>query len=240
MNTSEAGDTRFFGILSDISLEDYIQLICMKNATKAIRVTQRDEKGLIFIDQGKIIYSSQDKLVGIDALYRILSWKKGSFREVKIQKPPLANIDRDYRSLLLEASLRIDEYTSEASVSELQGKKQTADDLSGNDQTILSRSDDTKAKRSPLARSQEPRSSQPIELTPAGIPERKKRTIFTLTAVLTICAIAVLLLVINFTDRSPVPAFAVTSQKTPQASSMSEQPKTKIETAAQSIPIGQN
>ena len=76
MKTTDVGDTGFFGVLSDISLEDYIQLICMKNSTKAIRVTQQGEKGLIFIDQGKIIFSSQDRLLGIDALCQILSQGK--------------------------------------------------------------------------------------------------------------------------------------------------------------------
>ncbi len=45
----------FFGVLNDISLEDYIQLICMKNATKGIRVSQQNDKGLILIRDGKVM-----------------------------------------------------------------------------------------------------------------------------------------------------------------------------------------
>jgi len=207
MKTTDVGDTGFFGVLSDISLEDYIQLICMKNSTKAIRVTQQGEKGLIFIDQGKIIFSSQDRLLGIDALCQILSWKKGSFREVKIKKLPLPNIDKDYRSLLIEAAARVENSTSETEASERSGN-------------IMQQSDN------------------PIGQTPTKIPVRRKRTLLALTTILPICAIAVLMLVLNFIDRLPVPAFAVTSPKTTQASAVAEQPTAKPAATNQSISIG--
>lgn len=98
------GENGFFGVLNDISLKDYIQLICMRKATKAIRVIQQNEKGLIIVHDGNILYAAQDNLLGVDAFYRIMSWKSGSFREVKVNELPPSNIDKDYRYLLLEAN----------------------------------------------------------------------------------------------------------------------------------------
>jgi hypothetical protein len=98
----------FFGVLSDIGLEDYIQLICMKNATKGIRVSQQNDKGLILIRDGKVMYAAQDNLLGMEAFFRIMSWEKGSFHEVKIKLFPPPNIDKDYRHLLLEAAAQED------------------------------------------------------------------------------------------------------------------------------------
>jgi len=207
MKTTDVGDTGFFGVLSDISLEDYIQLVCMKNSTKAIRVTQQDEKGLIFIDQGKLIFASQDRLLGIDALCQILSWKKGSFRELKIKQLPLPNIDKDYRFIPHEPASRVENSTSETGAS-------------GRSGNIMHQA------------------PNPSGQTPTKISARRKRTLLALTAILPICAIAALLLVLNFTDRIPVPAFAVTSPKTPQASAIVEQPTAKPEATNQSISIG--
>lgn len=103
----------FFGVLNDISLEDYIQLICMKNASKGIRVSQQNDKGLILIRDGKVMYAAQDNLLGMEAFFRIMSWKKGSFREVKIKLFPPPNIDKDYRYLLLEAAAHEDHASRE-------------------------------------------------------------------------------------------------------------------------------
>ncbi|MFH0780514.1 MAG: substrate-binding domain-containing protein [Pseudomonadota bacterium] len=216
MKKTDSDDAGFFGVLSDISLEDYIQLICMNNTTKAIRVTQQDEKGLIFIDQGKIIYSSQDKLLGIDAFRRILSWKKGSFREVKIKKLPQPNINKDYRTLLLETVDPTAGAPAKATTSVKKVDLQAADTLSKQGKT-----------RSPVHKDMS--ETKPLQLvnpdrtSPAGMPLKRKRAIFVISAILPICLITLFLQVFNFSSKSTAPAFAVTPSKTLQASSVAEQ-----------------
>jgi phosphate transport system substrate-binding protein len=103
MNNDNTSDNGFFGVLSDISLKDYIQLICMKEMSKTIRVTQQEEKGLIVIRKGQVVHATLDSLQGREAIQRILSWKKGSFRNINLQDLPADNIEVDYRVLLLEA-----------------------------------------------------------------------------------------------------------------------------------------
>ena len=103
INDTHMEENGFFCVLNDISLKDYIQLVCMKNGTKGIRVSQQNDKGLIIIQDGGVLYAEQDNLVGKEAFFQILSWKKGSFREVKIKVFPPANIDMDYRLLLRES-----------------------------------------------------------------------------------------------------------------------------------------
>jgi len=96
----------FSGILSDISLQDYIQMFCMNGSTKAILVTQKNEKGIILIRDGNVEYAIQDQLEGEEAFFRIMSWKKGTLKEVKIKKFPEANIHKDFNFLLIEGASR--------------------------------------------------------------------------------------------------------------------------------------
>lgn len=92
----------FSGILSDISLQDYIQMFCMNGSTRAILVSQKNEQGIILIKDGNVVYAMQDQLKGEKAFFQIMSWKKGTFKEVKIKKFPEANIHKDFKFLLIE------------------------------------------------------------------------------------------------------------------------------------------
>lgn len=105
---SDKSKDGFFGVINRIALSDYLRLLCMKGATRGVRVSQERSKGLIVVHEGNIIYSSMDKRLGLDALEEILSWSNGSFREVKLKKLPSPNIHRSINSLLpgAEGALR--------------------------------------------------------------------------------------------------------------------------------------
>lgn len=96
----------FSGILSDIGLLEYIQMFCMNSSTKAVLVTQGNAKGIILLSDGHVVYAVQDALKGEEAFYRIMSWKKGTLKEVKIKKFPEPNINKDINLLLMEGASR--------------------------------------------------------------------------------------------------------------------------------------
>lgn len=96
----------FSGILKDISLQDYIQMFCMNGATKAVLISRKNEKGIILIKDGKVMYAMQDQLKGDEAFFRIMSWKKGTLKEIKIKKFPEANIHNDFEFQLIESASR--------------------------------------------------------------------------------------------------------------------------------------
>ncbi|WP_136810270.1 DUF4388 domain-containing protein [Desulfosediminicola flagellatus] len=98
------GDRGFSGLLDDVHLKDYIQIFCMNGTTKAILVSQGKEKGIILIKEGRVIYTVLSDVKGEEAFYRIMAWKKGKFKEVKVKKFPSPNIEKDYRCLIIEAS----------------------------------------------------------------------------------------------------------------------------------------
>lgn len=96
----------FSGIMKDILLQDFIQMFCRNGATKAVLISQKNEKGIVLIKDGNVVYAMQDQLKGEEAFFRIMSWKKGTLKEIKIKKFPDANIHRSFNVLLIESARR--------------------------------------------------------------------------------------------------------------------------------------
>lgn len=201
----------FFGVLNDISLADYIQLICMKTGTKAIRVSQQNDKGLILIRDGRIMYAAQDNLLGTEAFLRILSWKKGSFRDIKIKLFPQPNIDGDYRSLLMEATALKENAgrTEPAEQDVLTGKGEN-----DNDSRIMAPPPGRERPAAvPAAVSDtsapDDRQSGIRPLQPPPVKKTlKQRMFFALAATVPVLLLTILLQSFGLTDKLPIPAFA--------------------------------
>jgi phosphate transport system substrate-binding protein len=242
-------ETGFFGVLNDISLEDYIQLICMKKATKGIRVSQQNDKGLILIRDGKVLYAAQDNLLGIEAFFRIMSWKKGSFREVKIKLFPQPNIDKDYRHLLLEAAVHEDHANRQTPAA----KAESADKASvkpASGRKAVSTAERDRRVATPARPAAQPAAGGNRQ--PGGRPEqatksKRKRMFLALAAILPVLFLTILFQSFSLTDRSPLPAFA-TSGPAPGNSGTTGQglekpesatiPEKSREAASPSITIG--
>lgn len=220
-------DNGFFGVLNDVSLADYIQLICMKSATKAIRVSQQNDKGLILIRDGQVIYAAQDNLLGMEAFFRILSWKKGSFRDVKIKIFPTPNIDRDYRSLLVKATA-LKEISQDASAIQ-EARPVKADDKPVIDRPALKqgRSMATEAMAHPVPAATNSRQSR-IPPPPAK-RTLSRRAVFALAAILPALILAFLIQFFGPTSKLSLPDFAASGpspalaspEKSPPAASSS-------------------
>lgn len=87
------------GEIGDRGLENYLQLICMKKVSKAIRINHQGENGLLLLQGGRISYAMKGNVYGPKALNQILSWKRGTYREVTVKKFPPPNVDQPLHQL---------------------------------------------------------------------------------------------------------------------------------------------
>ncbi len=97
----------FTVIINNISLFDYIQLIKMTGKTRTIEIDSQNRKAIIQIVKGSIEFAKTDNTKGKDAFLNILTWKKGSLKELNFKQRLKKNIT-DRGGLLLEAAEYID------------------------------------------------------------------------------------------------------------------------------------
>jgi hypothetical protein len=67
----------FDGTITNTSLHDVIQLICMGRITCRMSVKSGAHSGSVYFKGGEIVHAETDTLQGEEALYRILSWELG-------------------------------------------------------------------------------------------------------------------------------------------------------------------
>ncbi len=102
----------FSATINGISIFDYLQLLILTNKRKLVEFKTGDKLGYIAVDSGKIVFSKvlikdEEKLDGLDAFLNIMTWKNGTFKDMKIQGNIRRNIN-DERNLLLVAAETID------------------------------------------------------------------------------------------------------------------------------------
>jgi CheY-like chemotaxis protein len=142
----------FVSTLSETGLDNVIQLECLGGNSSVLEVRNPQTAGEIYIEGGAIVHASAGKLVGEKAFHQLLSLTDGEFRLIPFRAPPIRTVQRQWESLLAEATRVRDE------------EKYSADD----DETILI------TKKSPPT--QPPPTAQPVptpeakEPTPKPIP----------------------------------------------------------------------
>lgn len=98
----------FVATITGISLFDYLQLMLMTRKTKVILIKSQNRIGLIELESGNIVFAkSYDDKYGKEGFFEILSWDKGSFKEVYFKKRLQKNIV-DSGNILLQAAEYID------------------------------------------------------------------------------------------------------------------------------------
>jgi HD-GYP domain-containing protein (c-di-GMP phosphodiesterase class II) len=105
-------DTELKGIagnLEDMGLTDIIQLLNMGLKTARVSLSKENQRGEIFLKNGKIVNVGLGKLKGQDAFFELVSWEKGIFRIFHGQTTNQTNINMDTMNLLLETSRALDE-----------------------------------------------------------------------------------------------------------------------------------
>ena len=103
------------GSLEEMELSDIIQLLNMGLKSARVILKNDQEKGEIFLKNGKIINARTGELSGQQAFFRLMGWKQGSFRIMHGQIDEVTNITVDTMTLLMEACRILDESRFRAS-----------------------------------------------------------------------------------------------------------------------------
>lgn len=99
----------FAGTLKNLQLIDIVQLCCLSVSTMAIKVTQEEVEGTIYIQEGEVVHAQQGDIVGVDAFYEIMCWASGVFETFDAGDVQDRTINENYQFLLMEATRRMDE-----------------------------------------------------------------------------------------------------------------------------------
>ncbi|MBI5509667.1 MAG: DUF4388 domain-containing protein [Deltaproteobacteria bacterium] len=97
------------GSVLRIDLVDFLQLVMMKNETRAVVVRSPEGSGRILVKNGEIVDASCGSLRGTEALYKILAAEHGQFTEVAIPSDIERTITEKSTGLLLNAMRLRDE-----------------------------------------------------------------------------------------------------------------------------------
>ncbi len=107
------------GNFPDVSFPDLIQFYCMSKKTVAIRISTPDlpeGRGEFFVADGELLDARFGERVGVDALYRALHIRRGSF-EVEVDvRPPMRRIHVALNEALLQGMHALDEGPPEPTV----------------------------------------------------------------------------------------------------------------------------
>jgi len=99
----------FAGEILNLQLVDILQMGCLGKFTMALVVTQGDQEGIIYIDNGEIVHAEVDGMEGEEAFFTILDWEEGRFVSHSGVLPPKKTITMPWERLLLEGVRRKDE-----------------------------------------------------------------------------------------------------------------------------------
>lgn len=97
----------FSGTVTNTSLHDIIQLICIGRNSCRMLVRSRDRKGLIYFRDGEIIHAESEGGTGEEAFYDIVSWELGIF-ECDAEPAEVDTIRESWDFLLMESMRRLD------------------------------------------------------------------------------------------------------------------------------------
>ncbi len=100
----------FQGSLAELHLPDIIQLVSVSGKTGVFHLTDGDQRGQIYLKDGRIVHAELGDLSGEEAVYALAIWRQGEFRFDAAVAPPHPTIQKSNTSLLMEAARRLDEW----------------------------------------------------------------------------------------------------------------------------------
>jgi len=107
--SSKVHKSGFTGMVNDIDITDYLQLLAMNKKTKAFVVEGENGKGVMVLHMGKLIYAAFGELRGDLAFHTLLSQRGGKIIDKNLKRIPQPNINKSLTQLLLEATTNSDE-----------------------------------------------------------------------------------------------------------------------------------
>jgi formylglycine-generating enzyme required for sulfatase activity len=104
----------FTGTVEKLNLEDVIQMACLAGTTSTIRVLRSNQKGYLYLNQGRPVHASVGQLTGQEAVNELISWSGGRF-DLRWGIPPKLpkTLSGNVGALLLEAARVSDEHSGE-------------------------------------------------------------------------------------------------------------------------------
>jgi hypothetical protein len=95
-----------------LKLQDIIQMACIARTTSTIKASRGNQKGYIYVNQGRLVHATVATLGGQEALNELVSWDGGEFDLAKGIPPNLPKtLSGNYDALLIEAARVLDERT---------------------------------------------------------------------------------------------------------------------------------
>jgi two-component system, chemotaxis family, protein-glutamate methylesterase/glutaminase len=104
----------FTGTVEKLNLEDVIQMACLAGTTSTIRVFRSNQKGYLYLNQGRPVHAGVGQLTGQEAVNELISWSGGRF-DLRWGIPPKLpkTLSGNVGALLLEAACVSDERSGE-------------------------------------------------------------------------------------------------------------------------------
>ena len=97
------------GSLADIGFPDVVQLLCATDKNMQLSLTNDDEEGTLFIEQGNIVHCAVGDKEGDTAFYELMRWRTGQFTTEPCEESPVRTVQASLMSLLLEGTRLVDE-----------------------------------------------------------------------------------------------------------------------------------
>ena len=103
----ELKKTGFSGTVTNTSLHDVIQLICIGRNSCRMLVRSGTNEGWLYFRDGEIVHAAWEEETGEEAFYVIVSWELGVF-ECDMVAPETETIHESWDFLLMESMRRLD------------------------------------------------------------------------------------------------------------------------------------
>lgn len=125
-NAQRQDGSGFAGTLRNIQITDIIQMCCLAGASLSIRVTQDNEHGTIYIEDGEVVHAKCGTSEGVEAFFEILGWPSGQFETMESPAIDRPTIKEACQFLLMEAARQADEIALSRTEVEHEPEKQSA------------------------------------------------------------------------------------------------------------------
>jgi DNA-binding response OmpR family regulator len=109
LKSSRGAKQGISGALKDMSFTDIIQSLTTGDKDVEIRLYSGDKQGLIYIQQGEVIFAQAQDVEGQEAFYRMMAWTEGEFEIKTCNALPERNIFESAMSLLMEGARIVDD-----------------------------------------------------------------------------------------------------------------------------------
>ncbi|MEO8348276.1 MAG: DUF4388 domain-containing protein, partial [Acidobacteriota bacterium] len=100
----------FQGSLRELQLADIIQLVSTSGKTGRFVLVHDDERGELYLKQGRIVHAQVGDVSGDEAVYALASWASGEFFFTPDAETDRVTVQKSNTRLLMEAAHQHDEW----------------------------------------------------------------------------------------------------------------------------------